>query len=211
MQIEDHRCRKSWAIKLFQTSYKLKNIVIFASGTGTNAREIIHYFRRSERAGVKMILTSRRDAGVVGIAEKEGIPARVIDRENFYHSDEYVQLLLSLPADLIVLAGFLWKVPDNLIRAFPGRIINIHPALLPKFGGRGMYGHHVHEAVLAAGEKESGITIHYVNERYDEGEIILQKTVPVERSDTPEKLAQKVQQLEHQWFPVTVAEVLFSQ
>jgi len=188
----------------------LKNIVIFASGAGTNAQQIIHYFRHSDKAKVRLIAGNNSKAGVWAIAAGENIPTVLIDREKFYHSDEYVKLLQSVPADLIVLAGFLWKVPENLLLAFPDKIINIHPALLPKYGGRGMYGHHVHAAVIASGDTETGMTIHYVNEKYDEGKIILQKSCPVEAGDTPETLAHKVQQLEHRWFPLVVASLLDS-
>ncbi|HWV66206.1 formyltransferase family protein, partial [Chitinophaga sp.] len=125
-----------------------------------------------------------------------------------FHSDKYILLLKELQIDLVVLAGFLWKIPANLVQAFPNRIINIHPALLPKFGGKGMYGHFVHEAVIAAGEKESGITIHFVNEKYDDGETILQERIIVTPEDTPESVARKVQALEHQWFPVIVERLL---
>ncbi len=186
----------------------LKNIVIFASGAGSNARKIIDHFKGSDLARVTLILSNKADAGILKIAEREQIPAVLIDKELFFRGDTYVKLLQEAQADLIVLAGFLWKVPANLVQAFPGRIINIHPALLPKFGGKGMYGHFVHEAVLAAGEKESGITIHYVNEKYDEGAIILQERCAVSVDDTPETLARKVQVLEHTWFPVIVERLL---
>lgn len=142
------------------------------------------------------------------IAEREGIPTVLIDREKFFGTDYYVQLLQQEKIDLIVLAGFLWKVPANLVQAFPNRIINIHPALLPKYGGKGMYGHFVHEAVISAGEKESGITIHYVNEKYDDGEAILQERCEVLPNDTPETLALKIQALEHQWYPAIVERLL---
>src|SRR5690606_26106236 len=135
----------------------------------------------------------------------------LIDKEEFFRGDRYVKLLQEKEIDLVVLAGFLWKVPSNLVAAFSGRIINIHPALLPKFGGKGMYGHFVHEAVLAAGEKESGITIHYVNEKYDDGGVILQERCAISPEDTPETLARKVQVLEHQWFPLIVERLLTSE
>lgn len=186
----------------------LKNIAIFASGTGSNAQKIIDHFRDSGLAQVSVILSNKADAGVLAIAEREQIPAVVIDKEQFFRGDTYVKLLQELETDLVVLAGFLWKVPANLVQAFSGRIINIHPALLPKFGGKGMYGHFVHEAVLAAGEKESGITIHYVNEQYDDGGVILQERCAVMPEDTPDTLAKKVQVLEHQWFPLIVERLL---
>lgn len=186
----------------------MKNIAIFASGAGSNAQKIIDHFRDSGLARVTVILSNKAEAGIFKIAEREQIPAVLIDKEQFFRGDTYVKLLQSLDTDLVVLAGFLWKVPANLVEAFPERIINIHPALLPKFGGKGMYGHFVHEAVLAAGEKESGITIHYVNNRYDEGGVILQERCPVSPDDTPETLARKVQVLEHQWFPLIVERLL---
>ncbi|WP_212001263.1 phosphoribosylglycinamide formyltransferase [Chitinophaga sp. HK235] len=186
----------------------MKNIVIFASGAGSNAQKIIDHFRNSDKARVALIVCNKPGAGVLDIAQREGIPSVLIEKEKFFHTDTYVNLLKEKETDLVVLAGFLWKVPDNLVHAFPNRIINIHPALLPKFGGKGMYGHFVHEAVVAAGETESGITIHYVNEKYDDGETILQERFTITKEDTPETVARKVQALEHQWFPVIVERIL---
>ncbi|MBC9931436.1 phosphoribosylglycinamide formyltransferase [Chitinophaga qingshengii] len=186
----------------------MKNIVIFASGAGSNAQKIIDHFRNSDKAKVSLIICNKPGAGVLDIAQREGIPAVLIEKEKFFHTDTYVELLKAQHTDLIVLAGFLWKVPANLVAAFPNQIINIHPALLPKFGGKGMYGHFVHEAVIAAGETESGITIHYVNEKYDDGESILQERCAITAEDTPETVARKVQALEHQWFPVIVERIL---
>ena len=188
----------------------MKNIVIFASGTGSNALKIIDHFRHSPLARVALVVCNKPDAGVLQIARQENIPSLLLEKEAFFHSDTYLHLLREVPTDLIVLAGFLWKMPANLVKAYAGRIINIHPALLPRFGGKGMYGHFVHEAVLAAGEKESGITIHYVNEHYDEGEVILQKTCIIDPDDTPEKLAQKVHSLEHAWYPKVVEQLIRS-
>ncbi|RBL94206.1 phosphoribosylglycinamide formyltransferase [Chitinophaga flava] len=186
----------------------MKNIVIFASGAGSNAQRIIDHFRNSDKARVALIVCNKPGAGILDIAQREGIPSVLIEKEKFFHTDTYVNLLKEKETDLVVLAGFLWKVPTNLVQAFPNRIINIHPALLPKFGGKGMYGHFVHEAVVAAGETESGITIHYVNEKYDDGETILQERCIVTKEDTPETVARKVQALEHQWFPVIVERIL---
>lgn len=186
----------------------MKNIAIFASGAGSNAQKIIDHFRGSSLAKVTLILSNKAEAGIFKIAEKEQIPAILIDKEQFFRGDTYIKLLEEAQTDLVVLAGFLWKVPANLVTAFPNRIINIHPALLPKFGGKGMYGHFVHEAVLAAGEKESGITIHYVNEKYDDGGVILQEKCIITEEDTPESLARKVQVLEHKWFPLIVERLL---
>ncbi|MET6999536.1 phosphoribosylglycinamide formyltransferase [Chitinophaga defluvii] len=186
----------------------MKNIAIFASGTGSNAQKIIDHFRHSDKARVTLILCNKPGAGILQIAEREGIESVIIEKEKFFHSDTYVQLLQQLPADLIVLAGFLWKVPANLVQAFPDRIINIHPALLPKYGGKGMYGHFVHEAVVNAGEKVSGITIHYVNEKYDDGAPILQERCDITPEDTPESVARKVLTLEHHWYPIIVERLL---
>jgi phosphoribosylglycinamide formyltransferase 1 len=186
----------------------LKNIAIFASGAGTNAQKIIDHFKGSSLARVSLIVSNKAEAGIFKIAEREQIPAVLIDKEQFFRGDNYVKLLQENNIDLVVLAGFLWKVPANIVQAFPGRIINIHPALLPKYGGKGMYGHFVHEAVLAAGDTESGITIHYVNERYDDGGVILQERCAVSPGDTPETLAKKVQALEHHWFPLIVERLL---
>jgi phosphoribosylglycinamide formyltransferase-1 len=186
----------------------LKNIAIFASGAGSNAQKIIDHFSQSAIARVTLIVCNKPGAGVLQIAEKEGIEAILIEKELFFRTDHYVQLLQQKQIDLIVLAGFLWKVPANLVQAFSNRIINIHPALLPKYGGKGMYGHFVHEAVIGAGDTESGITIHYVNEQYDDGATILQERCVVLPDDTPDSLARKVQVLEHTWYPVIVERLL---
>ncbi|MGN7719849.1 phosphoribosylglycinamide formyltransferase [Chitinophaga sp. 22620] len=186
----------------------MKNIAIFASGAGTNAQKIINHFKGSSLARVSLIVSNKAEAGIFKIAEREQIPAVLIDKEQFFRGDNYVKLLQESNIDLVVLAGFLWKVPANIVQAFPGRIINIHPALLPKYGGKGMYGHFVHEAVLAAGDTESGITIHYVNEQYDDGGVIIQERCAVSPDDTPETLAKKVQALEHHWFPLIVERLL---
>jgi phosphoribosylglycinamide formyltransferase-1 len=186
----------------------LKNIAIFASGTGSNAQKIIDHFKQTNIARVTLILCNKPGAGVLQIAEREGIPSVIIEKEPFFHSDHYIEVLREAQIDLIVLAGFLWKVPANLVQAFSNRIINIHPALLPKYGGKGMYGHFVHEAVIGAGEKESGITIHYVNEKYDDGATILQERCVILPEDTPASLAQKIQVLEHTWYPVIVERLL---
>ncbi|GAA3915035.1 phosphoribosylglycinamide formyltransferase [Chitinophaga oryziterrae] len=186
----------------------LKNIAIFASGTGSNAQKIIDHFRNSGIARVTLIVCNKPGAGVLQIADKEHIPSILIEKELFFHTDHYIQQLQQANIDMVVLAGFLWKIPANLVQAFPGHIVNIHPALLPKYGGKGMYGHFVHEAVIRAGEKESGITIHYVNEKYDDGAPILQERCTITPDDTPESLAAKVLVLEHQWYPVIVERLL---
>ncbi|WP_295126990.1 phosphoribosylglycinamide formyltransferase [uncultured Chitinophaga sp.] len=186
----------------------MKNIAIFASGAGSNAKKIIDHLRNSDTIKVKVILCNKPGAGVLDIAAAESIPTLLIDKEMFFRSDDYVSILQEMEIDLVVLAGFLWKVPANLVAAFPDKIINIHPALLPKFGGKGMYGHFVHEAVIAAGESETGITIHYVNDKYDDGRVILQERCNVDPTDTPAIVAKKVHALEHRWYPVIVERLL---
>lgn len=185
----------------------MKKIAIFASGTGSNAKKIIEYLANlpgDKAATVSLVVSNKPDAGVLKIADDNNIPTLVIDKEKFFRGNAYTDELKAAGIDFIVLAGFLWKIPLLLIKAFPKKIINIHPALLPKYGGKGMYGHHVHEAIIANKEKESGITIHYVDELYDHGEIILQAKCPVNESDTPDSLAKKVQALEHLHFPEIV-------
>ena len=178
----------------------MDNLIIFASGAGTNAAAIINWFKANGKARVSLIVCNKPQAGVLKIAERENIPTVLIDKQSI-KSDEFVTTLRSHNPTLIVLAGFLWKIPTTMTTAFPDKIINIHPALLPKYGGKGMYGHHVHEAVIAAGEQESGITIHYVNEAYDEGNTIVQAHCPVIAGDTPNSLAARIHQLEHYYFP----------
>jgi len=178
----------------------MDNLIIFASGAGTNAAAIINWFKANGKARVSLIVCNKPQAGVLKIAERENIPTLLIDKQSI-QSAEFVATLQSHNPTLIVLAGFLWKIPATMTTAFPDKIINIHPALLPKYGGKGMYGHHVHEAVIAAGEQESGITIHYVNEAYDEGNTIVQAHCPVVAGDTPDSLAARIHQLEHYYFP----------
>ena len=184
------------------------NIAVFASGTGSNAEKLIHYFKDSETARVTLVVCNKPGAGVLAIAEKEGIPSIIIDKEAFFRGDGYVPYLKKQGIGFIVLAGFLWKIPPALIEAYPRRIVNIHPALLPKFGGKGMYGQYVHEAVLNAGEVESGITIHYVDENYDNGDIIFQTACPILPGDKPGDIAQRIHQLEHAHYPKVIAELL---
>ena len=191
-----------------QLEASTKRIAIFASGAGSNARQIIQYFSNSTEVKVVLIVCNKPGAGVLTIAEEYGIPTLLIERDRFLKGDGYLPELLHNGTDLVVLAGFLWKIPQPLINAFPRRIINIHPALLPKFGGKGMYGQFVHEAVITSGEVQSGITIHYVDEHYDNGDIIFQTACPVLPGDTPEKLAQRVHQLEHLHYPRVVEEVI---
>lgn len=186
----------------------MKNIAIFASGEGTNAQNIIDYFKHSTKAKVSVVISNSAVANVINRAKKAQIETLIIDRERFYGSQHLAEDLKSKSIDLIVLAGFLWIVPESLILAFPNKIINIHPALLPKFGGKGMYGMNVHKAVVEAKEKESGITIHYVNENYDEGEIISQHTCPVNNTDTAESVANKIHMLETEFFPKIIDQVI---
>ncbi len=181
-----------------------KRIAIFASGSGSNAQKIMEYFKRNDLAEVNIVLSNNPDAYVLQRADNFEIPTHVFNRKGFYQSDEVLKLLQNLKTDLIVLAGFLWLVPQNLLEAFSGKIINIHPALLPNYGGKGMYGDHIHRAVLAAREKESGISIHFVNERFDEGEIIQQFRFKIDPGDQLENIRFKIQQLEHQHYPKVI-------
>jgi phosphoribosylglycinamide formyltransferase-1 len=184
------------------------NLIIFASGTGSNAQKIIDFFRADPSVNISLIVCNKPGAGVLDIAEKEHIPTLLIEKEQFFRGNGYVDELKAFKPDLIILAGFLWKLPAGLVKAFPQQIINIHPALLPKYGGKGMYGHFVHEAVLASGDRETGITIHFVDELYDHGDYIFQARVPVDPGDTPETIAKKVQVLEHTYFPRVVKDLL---
>jgi len=186
----------------------MKQIAIFASGTGSNAAQIIDHFRSHDTIRVCLIVSNKPGAGVLDIAGKEQIPSLIIEKEPFFRGSAYLEELKEKRVDFIVLAGFLWKVPSALVKAYPGRIINIHPALLPKYGGKGMYGRFVHEAVVEAKETETGITIHYVDELYDHGQVIFQERVPVTPEDTPETVAQKVHRLEHQHFPKIIEAVV---
>ena len=187
----------------------MKKLAVFASGAGTNAQKIIEHFSHTRNADgqVALIVCNKVGAGVLQIAAQENIPTIIIDKERFFRGDGFVPELKSYEIDLIVLAGFLWKIPQSLIDAYPRRIINLHPALLPKYGGKGMYGAFVHEAVLNAGESETGITIHYVDEHYDHGDIIFQAKCNVNNDDT-KSLSQKVHTLEHQYYPVIIEQVL---
>ena len=186
----------------------MRNIAIFASGSGTNAENLIRFFRTSQYGRVSLVLTNRKEAGVISRAQNLDIEVIAFTREQFYHSDEVLTLLLERDIDFVVLAGFLWLVPDQILKAFENKMINIHPALLPKYGGKGMFGHHVHEAVIRNQEAESGITIHYVNREYDEGHIVFQARREVKADDTPETLASRIHQLEYQHFPVVVENLL---
>ena len=186
----------------------MHNIAIFASGGGSNARKIIEHFKESPIGRVVLVVSNKKDAGVLNIAADNNIPTHLLTRAGFYETKEILKLLDEYQIDLIVLAGFLWLVPGYLIQAFPKKIVNIHPALLPSYGGKGMYGAHVHAAVKAAGEKESGITIHFANEHYDAGDIIFQTTCALDETDTPETIARKVLTLEHEHFPKVIEQLL---
>ena len=188
----------------------MKQIAIFASGTGTNAARIIDHFRHHATIKISLIVCNKPGAGVLSIAEKEQIPTILLEKEQFFRGDAYVKELQDRKIDFLVLAGFLWKIPAALVKAYGGHILNIHPALLPKYGGKGMYGHYVHEAVIAAREKETGITIHYVDEWYDHGQVVFQASFPIEETDTPESVARKVHTLEHEHFPRVIEQVINS-
>ena len=183
------------------------NIAIFASGTGSNAQKIIGYFKNSKQIKISLIVCNNPVAGVLQIASGENIPVLLIEKEKFSLTG-YVEELIRQQIKFIVLAGFLWKIPPVLINAFAGKIINIHPALLPAYGGKGMYGNAVHAAVIAAKEKQSGITIHYVDEKYDHGKIIFQTTCPVDENETADSLAKKIHELEHIFYAKQIEKCL---
>ncbi len=183
-------------------------IAIFASGTGSNTQKIIDFFRNSQTVKIALIVCNKPGAGVLNIAKNENISSLLIEKDRFFNGDAYINELNRHNISFIVLAGFLWKIPPNLIMAFKGKIINIHPALLPSYGGKGMYGNRVHEAVIAAKEKESGISIHYVDEIYDHGATIFQVTCPVLETDTADSLAQRIHQLEHEYYPKVIDELM---
>ena len=187
----------------------MKRLSIFVSGNGTNLQRIAEYFANNPEVEIANVVCNNPKAYSIERAKNLSIPLRMITKQEF-NSNAFVEEMQSLHIDLIVLAGFLWKVPEALIKAFPKRIVNIHPALLPKYGGKGFYGEHVHEAVVAANEVQSGITVHYVNELYDSGEIILQARVSLDANETPDSLAAKIHQLEQAYFPVAIEQVLKS-
>ena len=179
-------------------------IAIFASGRGSNALKIIEYFQRHELIEVVLIVSNKENAPVLDIGKQFDINILVINRKSFYQSENVLIDLQKHQIDFIVLAGFMWLIPVYLVQSYPNKIVNIHPALLPKYGGKGMYGMYLHQAVKAANETETGITIHYVNEKYDEGNIIFQASTRIETADTPELIAKKVHQLEHEHFPKVI-------
>ena len=186
----------------------MHQIAIFASGSGSNAQRIAEYFARHPEIQVSLILTNNPRAGAIDRARQLDIPVIVFTREQFYGSGGLVEQLRFFNIDFVVLAGFLWLVPENLIASYPNRIVNIHPALLPAHGGKGMYGMKVHEAVVAAGDKLSGITIHLIDNEYDRGRIVFQAQCPVTPQDTPADVARKVQALEHEHFPAVIEKLV---
>jgi len=186
----------------------MKNIAIFASGSGTNAENMIRFFRTNQYGRVSLVLTNRADAQVIHRAKSNNVEAIAFNREQFYETGEVLSILKNKGIDFIVLAGFLWLVPAPLLQAFDGKVVNIHPALLPGYGGKGMYGARVHEAVIASGDQESGITIHHVNQQYDDGGTIFQAKCTVEQGDTADSLAAKIHALEYEHFPQVVENLL---
>jgi phosphoribosylglycinamide formyltransferase-1 len=184
------------------------NIAIFASGSGSNAENIIQYFSGKNNVHFPIILSNKENAGIHERAKRLGVPTCCFTSKELNETDKVLNLLKQYQIDFIVLAGFLLKIPANLLNHYPNKIINIHPALLPKYGGKGMYGSHVHEAVIAAKEKESGITIHYINELYDDGQLIFQAKCDVLPTDTPETLAIKIHRLEHKNFPLVIEKLI---
>lgn len=188
----------------------MKNIAIFASGTGSNATKIVEYVADSEKMKVALIISNKKTAKVLEMAAAHDIPTLVINRSTFYETNHLLEDLKSYQIDFIALAGFLWLVPSYLVKSYPNKIINIHPALLPKYGGKGMYGMNVHHAVRANNEKESGITLHYVNEQYDEGAIIFQASCLVQANETAEEIRNNVLKLEHRYFPSVLAALVLA-
>lgn len=188
----------------------MKKIAIFASGSGSNAENIIRYFKGRDSARVVLVLSNRADAKVLERAAGLGVESFVFDRDTFYNTEKIMELLKEKGIDYVVLAGFLWLVPKNIVDAYRGRIVNIHPALLPRHGGKGMYGNRVHEAVIACGDDQTGITIHRVNEIYDDGDIIASYCVPVTTADTPQSIAAKVHELEYRHFPEVIEKHILS-
>jgi len=186
----------------------MKRIVIFASGSGTNAENLIEFFHNSDNASVIQVLTNNPHAKVLERAKRLKVSALSFNKVALSQTNDVLNILKASRPDLIILAGFLWKFPENILKAFPNKVINIHPALLPKYGGKGMYGMHVHEAVVANKEQETGITIHYVNEHYDEGAIIFQSTCDVKPDDSANDVANKIHEMEMEHFPKVVEKIL---
>ena len=197
-------------IEILMQSNHLKRIAIFASGTGTNARNIIKFCSKEAQLNVALVVCNKAKAPVRAIAESEKIPELLINRNDFYHSESIINTLREHQIDLIVLAGFNWLLPIYLVKEFENQIINIHPSLLPKYGGKGMYGSNVHQAVIKAKDKVSGISIHFVNEAYDEGEILFQKEYVLKKKETAESLATQIHLLEYEYYPFVIKELLLN-
>ena len=185
----------------------MKRLAILASGGGTNAEAIINYFKGRHDVSIDQIMSNKSDAYVLERAKNHGIEHSIFSKGDLV-SGKVLSLLKEQNIDLIILAGFLLLVPKEIVDSYPNRILNIHPALLPKYGGKGMYGDRVHKAVIQNGEKESGITIHYVNQNYDEGDVIVQAKCPVQKDDSPESLASKIHALEYAHYPVTIDKIV---
>jgi phosphoribosylglycinamide formyltransferase-1 len=186
----------------------MHKIAIFASGTGSNTQNLIDFFRMQQSIKICLVVSNKPEAGVLQIAQNEHIPSMVLEKEKFFRGNAYVDELEQQAVTFIILAGFLWKIPAALIRAYPNKIINIHPALLPSYGGKGMYGNFIHDAVIKAGDKKTGITIHFVDDEYDHGPIIFQASCPVDAHDTAATIAHKIHQLEYDNYPKVVEDVL---
>lgn len=193
------------------SSDHLIHVAIFASGAGSNALRLMQHFAGHPKIKISLLVSNKNGAGALHHAANNRVSTLIIEKERFFRGDTYLPELESAGIDFIVLAGFLWKIPPALILAYPQRIVNLHPALLPKYGGKGMYGHHVHEAVINAGETESGITIHFVDEKYDHGAVIFQAICPVEPADTPDTLAARIHSLEHKHLPAVVEQVIIDE
>lgn len=189
----------------------MKNLVIFASGSGTNVQNIAEYFREKNSAKVSAVFCNNSKAFVLERAKNLNIPVCLFNRQQFYESDYVSNCLRNFNPDFIILAGFLWLIPEHLIKCYPNRIINIHPALLPGYGGKGMFGMAVHEAVIASGDTESGISIHFVDEKYDHGKIVFQARCPVSAGDTPQLLAEKIHALEYEFYPQIIEKILLGE
>jgi len=188
----------------------MKRIAVLVSGSGSNAENLVKYFRNGNLARVCIILSNKKDAYALERAQQLGVPSLYFGRDDFYSTTKVLETLREQEIDLIVLAGFLWLVPQNIIESYEGKVVNIHPALLPKHGGKGMFGMCVHQAVVESGETETGITIHYVNGKYDDGDTIFQAKVEVKSTDTPEMVAQKIHELEYEYFPKVVEQLIAS-
>lgn len=186
----------------------MKKLAIFASGGGSNAQKIHEFFQNDPNFKIEIVIVNNPNAGIIEKAKSWNAPVQIINRDSFYKSTEVVDHLVDLDIDLVVLAGFLWLIPESLLKTFPNKILNIHPALLPNYGGKGMYGMNVHKAIFNAKERESGITIHTIDEEYDRGEFIYQESVNIEHCTSPEEIASEVLSLEHKNFPRVIKEFL---